>query len=63
MATHFSVLTLETPKTEETGGHSPWGHKESHTTQQLDNNPSTDLKLNVMADSHSSSHSKDKCLL
>ena len=41
MATHFGILAWEIPWTEESGGHSPWGHKESDTTWQLNNdNPS-----------------------
>ena len=31
MATHSSVLAWEIPRT----GYSPWGHKESDTTEQL----------------------------
>ena len=34
MATHSSSLAWRTPWTEETGGlYSPWGHKESDTTE------------------------------
>ena len=33
MATHSSVLARGTPWTEEAGGYSPWGHKESDTTE------------------------------
>ena len=33
-----SVLAWEIPWTEEPGGHSPWGHKESDTTEWLNNN-------------------------
>ena len=32
-ATHSSVLAGETPRTEEPGRYSPWGHKESDTTE------------------------------
>ena len=32
METHSSILAWETPRTEETG-YSPWGHKESDTTE------------------------------
>ena len=35
MATHCSILAWEIPQTEELLGHSPWGHKESDTTEQL----------------------------
>ena len=35
MATHFSILPGEPPWTEEPGGLSPWGHKESDMTEQL----------------------------
>ena len=33
MATHFSILAWEIPWTEEPGGNSPWGHKDSDTTE------------------------------
>ena len=33
MATHSSVLAWRTPWTEEPGGYSPQGHKESDTTE------------------------------
>ena len=32
MATHSSILVWEIPWTEEPGGYSPWGCKESDTT-------------------------------
>ena len=36
MATHSSILAWEIPWTEEPGGlYSPWGHKESDTTERL----------------------------
>ena len=35
MATHSSVLACRIPWTEEHGGPSPWGYKESDTTEQL----------------------------
>ena len=35
MATHSSLLAWRMPWTEEPGGYSPWGHKESDTTEQL----------------------------
>ena len=36
METHSSILAWEIPWTEKPGGlHSPWGHKKSHTTEQL----------------------------
>ena len=35
MATHSSILAWEIPWTEEMGGYSPWGHKESDTTERL----------------------------
>ena len=35
MATHSSILAWEIPWTEEPGGYSPWGHKESDMTEQL----------------------------
>ena len=34
MATHSNILAWRIPRTEETGGlPSPWGHKESDTTE------------------------------
>ena len=33
LATHSSILAWKTPLTEEPGGYSPWGHKESDTTE------------------------------
>ena len=35
MATHSRILAGEMPWTEESGSYSPWGHKESYTTEQL----------------------------
>ena len=35
MATHSSILAWRIPWTEEPGAYSPWGHKESDTTEQL----------------------------
>ena len=35
MAIHSSILAWRIPWTEEPGGHSPWGHKESDTTEQV----------------------------
>ena len=32
-ATHFSILAWRIPWTEEPGRYSPWGHKESDTTE------------------------------
>ena len=32
MATHPSILAWRIPRTEEPGGYSPWGRKESDTT-------------------------------
>ena len=33
MATHSIILAWRTPWTEEPGGYSPWGRKESDTTE------------------------------
>ena len=33
MATHSSILAWNIPWTEELGGYSPWGRKESDTTE------------------------------
>ena len=35
MATHSSTLAWKIPWTEELGGYSPWGCKESDTTERL----------------------------
>ena len=35
MAPHSSTLAWKIPGTEEPGGYSPWGHKESDTTERL----------------------------
>ena len=36
MATHSSILAWKIPWTQEPGGlYSPWGHKESDTTERL----------------------------
>ena len=35
MATHFSILAWKIPWTESLLGYSPWGHKESDTTERL----------------------------
>ena len=35
MATHSNILVWRIPWTEETAGYSPWGRKESDTTEQL----------------------------
>ena len=35
MAAHSSVLAWRIPWTEDLAGYSPWGHKESDTTEQL----------------------------
>ena len=33
MATHCSILAWRIPRTEEPGGYSPWGHRESDMTK------------------------------
>ena len=38
MATHSSILAWRIPWTESLAGYSSWGHKESDTTEQLNNN-------------------------
>ena len=35
MAPHSSILVSGIPWAEEPGGYSPWGHKETDTTEQL----------------------------
>ena len=37
MATHSSILTWSIPWTEEPAGYSPWGHKESDTSEVTQN--------------------------
>ena len=39
MATHSSILAWRIPWTEEPGGYSPWGHKESDTTKDKHKDP------------------------
>ena len=36
MATHSSILACRIPWTEELVGYSPWGHKESDTTEAVE---------------------------
>ena len=38
MAIHSSILVWEIPWTEVPGDYSPWGHKESDMTEQLNSN-------------------------
>ena len=46
MAVHSSILAWKIPWTEESGRlHSPWGHKESHTTERLNNNDQHPFEL------------------
>ena len=45
MATLSSVLAWRIPWIEEPGGYSPWGHKESDTTEQLNNNSSSKFPI------------------
>ena len=50
MATHPSILAWRIPRTEEPGGYSPWGHKESDRTEQLILSPSpleSDLQVHL----------------
>ena len=41
MATHSSILAWEIPWTEEAGRYSPWGHKDSDTTESLNTHTHT----------------------
>ena len=43
MATHSSILAWEIPWTEEAGRYSPWGHKDSDTTESLNTHTHTRL--------------------
>ena len=47
MTTQFSILAWEIPWTYEVASYSPRGCKELDTTEQLNNNNRTDLKLDV----------------
>ena len=38
MAIHFNILAWELPWTEGPGGLQSWGHRESDTTEQINNN-------------------------
>ena len=40
MKTHFSILAWKIPWTEEPGNYSPWGSKESDTTEATEHNKS-----------------------
>ena len=48
MATHSSILAWKSPWTEEPGGYSPWGHKESDTTEQLSTAHNTNTKKKTL---------------
>ena len=45
VATYWSILTWEIPWTELPEGYSPWGHKESDTTEWLNHHHPTTLGL------------------
>ena len=42
---HSSILAWEIPWTEDLAGYSPWGHEESHTTEQYNNVHMSDCVL------------------
>ena len=45
MAAHSNILAWKIPQTEEPGGlYSPWGHRESDTTERLNALTNTTLK-------------------
>ena len=44
MATHSSILAWEIPWTEDTGGYSRWGRRESDTAEQLSRDSSRGAK-------------------
>ena len=47
MATHSSIFAWRIPWTEESGGYSPWGHKELDTTEVTEHaSPSEHVKWN-----------------
>ena len=43
MAAHSSILAWRIPRTEESGGYRPWGHKESDNCARTDTNTHTTL--------------------
>ena len=47
MATHSSILAWEIPWTEEAGRYSPWGHKDSDTTESLNTHTHTHTHTNT----------------
>ena len=52
MTTHSSILAWKIPWTEEPGGlHSPWGRKESDTTERLSERPPEGKRERLVCDS------------
>ena len=47
MATHSSILAWRIPWTEEPGDYSPWGHKESDTSEQLSRAQQEETVINL----------------
>ena len=52
MVTHSSILAWKTPGTEEPVGNSPWGHKESDTTEHVRASPRSLLILSADRQGH-----------
>ena len=52
MTTHSSILAWKIPWTEEPGGlHSPWGRKQSNTTERLSEQPPEGKRERLVCDS------------
>ena len=48
MATHSSILAWRIPWTEDPGGYSPWGRKESDMTEQQSRNIGVHVFFSIM---------------
>ena len=48
MVTHSGILAGKIPWTEEPGSYSPWGHKESDTTEHTQQQPSVTPRANSL---------------
>ena len=48
MVTHSSILTGKIPWTDEPGSYSPWGHKESDTTEHTQQQQSVTPRANSL---------------
>ena len=52
MVTHSSILAWKTPGTEKPAGSSPWGHRESDTTEHVRAAPRSLLVLSADRQEH-----------